>query len=246
MAQENFYTEESQEQEVESFTLDGQTYTQEELSRLVGLGKIGQEAEQKYHTKLDKVWPQFQQTVAEKKVLEERFQKQQETEARVRLEMEQGRQPQQPQSNQPLSQEQIRAEALKQAEELGIGPKAVQQMIVNTVRAQQLQEDIDATIDEFAEEGLPQPTHDELLNHMVQNGISNPHKAYKDMYEDEYIAHQAEKLSAIRSKGIPSISSSRAGSRNDLTPGASPQATQKVTNENLEALVAAAFSGDYS
>src|SRR3990167_4098217 len=36
-----------------------QSYSQEELNKLVGLGRIGLEAEEKFSTSLDKVWPEY-------------------------------------------------------------------------------------------------------------------------------------------------------------------------------------------
>src|SRR5258707_5967074 len=65
-------TETPESQEVEKINLGGEEYTQEELTKLVGLGKIGLEAEQKYKTRLDRVWPEFQQVINEKKVLEDK------------------------------------------------------------------------------------------------------------------------------------------------------------------------------
>ena len=39
--------------------IEGEQFTKEELSKLIGLGKIGKDAEDKYHTKIDKVWPEY-------------------------------------------------------------------------------------------------------------------------------------------------------------------------------------------
>ena len=46
-------------QEIEKVKIGEQEYTQEELDRYVKLGKLAQEAEDKYNTKLDRVWPEY-------------------------------------------------------------------------------------------------------------------------------------------------------------------------------------------
>jgi len=47
--------EKEEEKEPETLMIGDEEYKQEDLQRLVGLGKIGQEAEEKYNVKLDKV-----------------------------------------------------------------------------------------------------------------------------------------------------------------------------------------------
>ena len=48
---------EEEKQEEAKVKVGEKEYTQDELSKLVGLGEIGAEAEEKFNVKLDKVWP---------------------------------------------------------------------------------------------------------------------------------------------------------------------------------------------
>ena len=57
------------EKEAEKVKLGEEEYTKEELDRFVKLGKIGVEAEEKFDTKIDKVWPEFTKTRQELKEL---------------------------------------------------------------------------------------------------------------------------------------------------------------------------------
>lgn len=234
MADNNFFEpEQVEEQEVEKIRLGDKEYTQDELQKLVGLGEMGVEAEKKYKIKLDKVWPNMQQVINEKKALEDQIRQEQEIKDRV---AQQTQQPQQ-QQNQPLTPEQIKAEALKQAEQLGIGPQAIRQTVMDIIQGQQLLGDINNVIDNMTEEGLPETTTDDIIKHMQETGIRNPDRAYKDMFEKEWIANQAAKLNQIKSNGMPTISQSSAGAKQP--------APVKITRDNLESLVSEALSGNY-
>jgi len=51
--------EQAEEVVEEKITLGENEYSQDELKELVNLGKIGKEAEEKYNTSIDKVWPEY-------------------------------------------------------------------------------------------------------------------------------------------------------------------------------------------
>jgi len=220
----------TEEQVVDKIKLGDEEFTQEELSRLVGLGKIGDEAEKKYHTKIDRIWPQFQSIQSEKKQLEDKIKLEEEARAKY-----------QPQQTQPsnekreLTPEEVRQAALEQAEKLGIGPQAIRQQIMELMQGQQLINDIGNVIDTYTAEGLPEATTDDILKHMQETGIRNPDKAYKDLFEKEWIAKQAEKLNSIKPNGMPTITQSNAGSKQP--------APLKVTGDNFDELFAAALEG---
>jgi hypothetical protein len=224
---DNFFEPEVNEQEVEKIRLGEDEYTQEELSRLVGLGKIGDEAEKKYHTKIDRIWPQFQTVINEKKGLEDRLKQEDEIKARI---AEQTKTPEREDPNRQLSETEIKDMALKQAEALGIGPQAIRNTVMELMQGQQLLTDINQVIDTNTGEGLPETTPEDIIKHMQDSGIRNPQKAYQDMFEKEWLASQAAKINSIKSNGMPTISSSTAGAK---TP-----APVKITSANLEQLVA--------
>src|SRR3990167_9054592 len=96
-------------QEPEKVKVGEKEYTQEELSRLVGLGEIGREAEEKYNVKIDRIWPNHQQTINEKLELEKRLkdleEKQVETKAKA---------------GEELTDEEIKQRARAEAKNLGL------------------------------------------------------------------------------------------------------------------------------
>jgi hypothetical protein len=195
-------TADTQVDEPQKIKLGDEEFSQDELQKLVGLGKIGLEAEQKYKTRIDRVWPQFQSIVNEKRELEEKLKAK---EAPVREEVKA--------PNQTFTPEQIKAEALRQAEELGIGPQAMRKTVMEVIQGQNLINDISNVIDNMTGEGLPSTTTEDILNHMQETGIRNPEKAYKDMFEKEWLESQSEKIQSIKHKGMPSVTSSSAGSK---------------------------------
>lgn len=206
----------------EKIKVGDKEYSQADLQRLVGLGEIGAEAESKYKTRIDRVWPQFQSVINEKRTLEEKAVASEsakaELERRVQeLESRQTQnQNQQPQYQAPqLTPDQIKAEAIKQAKELGIPMSDdVRRITMEVMQGQQLINDVGNVIDSMTEDGLPNATVEDILSHMQSSGIRNPEKAYKDMFEKEYYDNQLAKLQQVkRAPGLPSVSQSQAGSK---------------------------------
>lgn len=237
---------------VDKIKLGEKEYTQADLQKLVGLGEIGLEAEQKYKTRIDRVWPQFQTVINEKKALEEKLGKFEEAEKASKAKELEDRMKQmqaQPDNSkkdnqdqrQQFTPEQVREIALKQAEELGIGPQAIRKIINETLQGQQLINDISGAIDEGQEAGwvkASEPvTVEDVLKHMQETGIRNPGKALRDMREDSYIEARTEKLASIKKpNGLPTTKSSNAGAK--IPP------TVKVTKDNLEQMLMEAFKGE--
>lgn len=229
-------------------------YSQAELQRIVGLGEIGLEAEQKFKTRIDRVWPNYQQVINEKRELSEKLTKLEQDRETAKKELERltnsqsqtaQQIQQQPANNQFQQQqytaEQIREAALKQAEELGIGPKAQYELAkraaMEVMQGQQLISDVSSVIDNMTAEGLPSVTVEDILNHMQTEGFRNPEKAYKDMFEKEYMQHQIEKTAQLKRGGIASTQQSIAGAKQPPTV--------KVTKDNLDQLVAEALRDSF-
>ena len=209
---------------VENIKVGDKEYSQAELQRLVGLGEIGAEAESKYKTRIDRVWPQFQSLVNEKRALDTKFTETEaaKTQLETRLrDLETRQQTQQTQNGQQtyqapqLTAEQIKSEAIKQAKELGIPMSDdVRRITMEVMQGQQLINDTSSVIDNMVDDGLPNTTVEDILQHMQTTGIRNPEKAYKDMFEKEYVANQVEKLQQIKRKpGLDTVSTSTAGSK---------------------------------
>ena len=214
-----------QDQIEEKIKLGTDEYTQEELQRLVGLGKIGVEAEEKYGVTLDKVWPNHQRTINEKFELQRKVDE---------LERAKIQQPVQPPQN--FDEAQMAQQARDQLNKLGYIPKAeVEQIIVNTIEGFRLRDGAQHVVESMSEQGYPKTTVDDLLNHMVQTGYRIPEKAYKDMFEAQIDAVKERKLASLKSGAMPTQQSS--------TAGAKVPAPQKITNENLQQALQAALRG---
>jgi BMFP domain-containing protein YqiC len=231
---DDFFQEQIADVPIEKVKVGEDEYTQDELQRLVGLGKIGDEAEKSMKIRLDKVWPRTQQVINEKRELEARY---------AELEKKVTQTPYTPPAaGAEMTQEQIKAAALKQAKELGLVSREeltqeARRIASEMMQGQKLLEDIDNVIDTMTGEGLPRTSTEELIQHMQETGIKNPQKAYKDMFEKEWVESQAKKLASIKPNGMPSLNASAAGGK--LPPSV------RVTKDNLEALVSESIKDSF-
>lgn len=210
---------------VEKAKIGEEEYTQDELSHLVGLGKLGREAEEKFNVSLDKVWPNHQRTINEKRELEEELQ-------RIKAEREESNKPQD-----GLTEEQ-RNEVRKQLKEIyGDEPltkKDFEQYYVTRRQAEKLIDEVESLVTKHKEEGNPATTVDDLLKYMEENGVRNPNAAYKLMFENELDAIKEKKLSSIKQNGIVTQNTSSAG-------GKQPEPV-KITRDNLNSLITGRLS----
>jgi hypothetical protein len=234
MADDNFFndvqdalggdnTVEAQADAVEKIKVGDKEYSQEELTRLVGLGEIGAEAEARYDTKLDKVWPNFQKTVNDNKALREQLSAKEAAEIQAKAS-----------TGVELSPDELRKQALSQARELGIVTKedlneVLDSYYTNRRAGEQLLEQTDTLVKEAADLGKPKTTTAELLEFMQERGFRNPQDAYEIMFKDQIRKWEADQLKSVRPSGLYSQSQSTAGGK---TP-----ANVKITKDNLEQLV---------
>jgi len=201
MAAEEFLKEEqSPESEVEAPVLEkiklGEAeYTQDELNELVKLSGIAKEYEGKWDRKIDTIYPKYLEATRKLSELEKQIDEQQTQPTVV-----------------PGSPEEIKAQALQQARDLGlITTQDINNYIDARIEGVQLKEDIDALIDEAKEANRPVPTSDDLLNYMAENGVRNPEKAYKLMYEEELDSWKEKQLKSIKPEGLKTQAVSTAG-----------------------------------
>lgn len=194
-------------------------YTQEELERYVGLGKIGAEAEEKYKTPINRVWPEF---TKKSQQLSEYETKIKELESKTVA----------PAVNQPLTPEQ-RAEAVRQLDDLLKDSTVLKDTSRNTTReelqAKDLLNDVALTISNAEEAGLPKSSVADVLDYMQTTGIRNPDVAYRAMFQDEIIRSEAEKIASL--KKTPMVTTTQ------TTAGGKTPAEVKITKENLARLV---------
>ena len=116
-----------EKQEPEKIKLGDKEYTQDELSKLVGLGEFAQEVETKQNRKLDKIYPDYVKATQRLSELEK--------------ELEETKAPKAPPSEgTELTPEQIKEQALIEAKKLGlISVNDVNEYIDSRLAARDLQ-----------------------------------------------------------------------------------------------------------
>ena len=201
-----------EEEKPEMIKIGEKEYKQDELSQLVELGELGREAESKYNTKLDRVWPEYTRAQNKNKELLEEL-----NELRKK-----GQEPApQPQPG-DLTAEQIQ-ESKAAAKKLGIVTndsfeeqlnKNFRKMYLEEREAERLLEktathekEIDGT------DGRPKFVQSEILKHMQETGIRDDMKAYKDKYEIELDKWKQEQFLSKKAPGLQTIEKSSAGSK---------------------------------
>ena len=198
-------------------------YTQDELSRLVGLGETANELETKWNTKIDSVYPAYTKTTQElaelKKEKEER----------------EGRELEERAKQNQLTPEEVKQVAIREARELGLVTREdfateVSKAVANAIAGKELLGDIQTVIDDASEKGQPKTEVNKLLDFMSQNGIKNPEKAYKLMFEAEIDAWKEQKLKGIKPPDLTTQTISTAG-------GKEPPAPPAITKDNLAQII---------
>lgn len=200
---EKLEEEKIESEKPEKIKVGEKEFTQEELSKLVNLGEIGREAEEKYNVKLDKVWPNLQATINEKKTLEQEIENLKQAKAATKVE-----------EGAELSPEEIKVQAIKEAKNLGLlTVEDVDSYIDRRLEAREIREDTQAVIVEAEDKYGIKTDEETLLNHMVETGIRNPEKAFKDLYEEKIDAWKAKQLESIKKPGMVTDSTSTAGTK---------------------------------
>lgn len=216
------------ETEVQKIFVGDKEYTQDELSRYVGLGKLAEEAETKYNTKIDKVWPEYTRSQQELKELR-----------KLKEERETHKAPEIPEDEQ-LRQAREAARKVGIVTEDAFGDmlgKSFRQFYVQERAAEKLLEEADSLESKYnGSDGRPKFSSQEILEHMRETGIRNPEKAYKDKYEAELDAWKESQLREAKKPGLVTRSTTVAG-------GKQPPAV-KITSDNLDDLVKQGLRGE--
>jgi hypothetical protein len=171
----------------EKIKLGEEEYTQEQLSELVGLGKIGKEFSEKWDRPIEKMWPAFNEEHKELLDLRERV-----------------KQPVAPVAPTPdVSQEDIKAQALAQAKELGlVTVDNINDYIESRIGAHRLLDDVEYLKETANVDGKPVPDEDALLNYMAREGIRNPNTAYELLYKKELGDWEKQQVETIKQPGF--------------------------------------------
>lgn len=210
-------------EKIEKLKIGEKEYTQDELERLVGLGELGRELEDKWSTKLDRLYPEYTKRTQEISELKKQLSSTQVAEVNKKAE-----------SGQELTPEEVKQQALAQARDLGIVTKDdlqeyVESYYVQRRSAERLLEDTESIVKSSASEGKPKTTTADLLEYMQEKGVKDPRDAYELMFKNELREWERQQLNSIKPSGLFTESRS--------TAGAKQPPTVKITKDNLESLV---------
>lgn len=207
----------TQEDIAQTIKVGEKEYSQDQLSRLVGLGEIGAEAEEKYGVKIDKIWPNHQRTINEKIQLEQELNTLKSTATKT---------PDQ------LSQDQVAEQARAELNKLGyVNKSEVEGMVTAILAGSKLQDQTAVVVNQRAQDGYPKADVGQILLHMRDTGIRSPDKAYNDLFETEIDAIKEKKLATLKPSGFVTQTGSTAGSK--------APAPQKVDSKNLREVLSA-------
>jgi len=195
--------EEVSEDAPEKIKIGDDEYSQEELDKLVSLGKIGVEAEEKYKTKIDRVWPEFTKSRQEIKDLQSKMADMEKVEVRAKED-----------AGEPLGDEELRIKAREEAKKLGLMlDDDFDEMYAKRRGAEKLIEDADLAVENANEKYGVKTDTEALLKHMQETGIRKPDIAIKDMFEEQIDKWKEQELNKKKGSGLVTETASTAGSK---------------------------------
>jgi hypothetical protein len=218
--------EEEVVEEVEKIKLGEEEYSQDELQTLVKLGKIGKEAEEKFNTSLDKVWPDYSRKSNQLKEYESEL-----TELRKLKEEKEAL---------PQDEQQAIEEARKAAKKLGIvleddlknqvvTKEDFRQFYIQERAAERLLEEADKLEKEInGKDGRPKFNKMEILEYMKDTGHKNLMDAYEAKYKSETDEWRANQILKAKGRGIMT----QEGMGEDKKPS-----DVKITSQNLDEMM---------
>lgn len=218
---------EEKEEAPEKIKIGDEEYDPEQLQGFVDVAKRAREAEEKYNTKYENIWPEFTKKSQQVKEMEAELEK---------LKGEIGTQAKS--EGQPLSDEEIRKQAVAQARSLGLVTKEdFDQYYLQRREAERLLETCDDLEEEISgKDGRPAFKKSEILQYMADEGIKNPELAYKTKYEKEIDKWKDAQIKKAKGEGLVTEETS--------TPGARLPKEQKIDRNNLDDLTSAALRGE--
>lgn len=196
-------------------------YTQEQASRLLGLGEVADEVQSRTNRPIDKLWPQANEEHKELLELKKKMGEFENFQNRLT-----GVEP---------TPDQVNEEAKTKLKELGFVSRddmdsEVQNRVTAHLQGQEWIKEIQQINKEAEETGKPKVDPSDLFKYMGETGFKSPTKAYKDKFENELDTWKANKMAEIKPTGYTTQQSG--------TPGAKepPQGAPKSKEELQEAL----------
>jgi len=221
--------DQDQSQAPETIALGDKQYTQEDLQRLVNLGEVASEMEEKWNRKVDDLYPEFTRRSQELSETKEQLKEiQTKLDAQVQVKAQAG---------QEMSEEEQARYVKEQAKKFGIVTDDTFEERYQTRREQERNEQLaNSLIEESTtyvqkqvSEGKPGISTKDLVDYMDENGILSYEAAYKLKFEKELDDWKMKNLSAGKPSPMYTSVSSNAG-------GKQPE-ERKVTTENLAAVI---------
>lgn len=213
----------------ETIKVGDKEYSPEDLQGLVQLGEIGREAEEKYNTKLDRVWQDYGKTKNELKTLQDEYEGFKST------------------AQQPINtndEDSVR-QAKEAAKKLGLVTNDDFDNYLNKSFRAKFQEEMAARDLIQAATGLekkydgsdgrPKFEKADILDYMQDTGINDPEKAYKLRYESQLDKWKETQLEKSRKTGFYTEEGTGATTKQ-------PKEV-RVTGDNISRLMAEALNG---
>lgn len=218
--------EESESEEVQKIKVGENEYTQEELDKIVKVGQIGLEAEEKYNRPIDKFWPDYTKANQENKELKEELDTLKKSQVEKKVE-----------EGQELSPEEMTARVKEEARKHGLlTQEQFDEAYMAKREGEKILENTTKVVEDAKKEEKPETDVESLLTYMKDEGIKNPQTAYKLMKETELDEWKMSKLNESKPAGLVTQEGSTAGAK---------QPEQKVpqTEDELKAALKAHLEG---
>jgi hypothetical protein len=202
--------QEQQENEtaLEKIKLGDIEYDPKELQELVEKGKFTKELNDKFNTKVENVWPEFQKKTNELKAAKEELES-----AKAKLQEQAASN-----ANNPEFTEEQRKTAREQLKGLGaitqdqfdkLFEEKFTQFYQNTRGGEQILDSVNKYAKDIdGSDGRPKFDQSEILEYMKSTGINDPQLAYKIKYEKQLDAWKEEQLSKNKGTGFTTQASS--------------------------------------
>lgn len=203
----------AQPQEPQTISLGEKEYTQEDLSRLVGLGETAAELETKWNTKIDSLMPEYTRATQERKDLQERLTAAEGAIADATRAKAAAGGPLTPEEEARIVREQAEKFGLLTEDKFEAKYQERRESERNQDLANKLIDETTTFLEKKGSEGLPKPDVKEMLTYMDEQGISNYESAYKLKYERELDDWKMKNISANRPNGLYTQSGSGAGAK---------------------------------
>lgn len=227
----NFFDDTADKQEVpvvpEKVKVGEDEYTLEELQSLVSMGKMGKEVEERYNTKLDRVYPAFTKTTQELKELKEKLEQQAVPPTPV-----------------DVDEEVAIKQAREAAKRVGLVTSddiadLVKKELPNYYKQQRESEKILDEVNKLegkinGSDGRPAFKAVDMLEFMRDSGISNAETAYKVRYEKELDGWKEKQLSRAKKGDLFT---------NDRATTPSQPTEPRPNKDNLEQMIKEALYG---